>query len=170
MKRHCSRAVCALALLALALPLRAGDATFGSVVARLERSLGIHQQCVPMMGLASFLVRVARPAGVSEFRLAIFDSVSTRHDGAAQAFRREVEQATRGEWSPLIRVTDRRSGELTSIAAQQVGKRMKLLVAVVDEDNAVVMEVKVDADTLRDWLNDHDAMRRGIHATWHGEN
>lgn len=170
MKRLILGAVCAAALLALAPPLRAGEATFGSVVARLERNLGIRQERVPMMGLANFLVRVARPAGVSEFRLAIFEDVSTRHGETAQAFRDEMERATRGEWSPLIRVTNRRSGELTSIVAQQVGKRMKLLIAVVDDDDAVVMEVKVDADTLRDWLNDHDAMRRGIHASRHGEN
>ena len=170
MKTRSLGAACAVALFALALPLRAGDATFQAVVARVERNLGIRQERIPGMGLASFFVRVARPAGVSSFRMAIFGDVSSCHGEAGKAFREEVERAARGEWSPLIRVADRRSGELTSVLGQQVGKRMKLLIAVVDDDDAVLIEMKVDADMLRDWLNDHDEMRRGIHSTWHGEN
>ena len=151
-----------VALTSLSFPLDADDASFNAIVSRVERNLGVEQQHIPLMGLASFIVKVAKPEGVSSLRVAIFDDISCGRHGQAALFAKEVERATHSGWKPMIRITRPRSGEHTAIYTQNFRKKVRLLIATIDDDNAVLMEVKVDGATLRRWLNDEDEMIRGI--------
>jgi hypothetical protein len=162
--------ICMAAILLAPLPLAAEEATFQSIVSRLEHELGIRQERIPMMGLASFLVQVASPGGVRSVHLAIFEDISTRREEMALAFQSEVERATRGDWYPMVRVASRRNGEFTSVFAKELGKHVKVLVAVVDEDDAVLVELKVSPAMLRHWLNNHEGMLRDISAAGEREN
>jgi Ca-activated chloride channel family protein len=61
-------------------------------------------------------------------------------------------------WQPFVRVYSRRSGERTYIYAKQSGKDVQLMMATIEAREAVVMQVKLNPDTLAKWMEKPDQM------------
>jgi hypothetical protein len=53
----------------------------------------------------------------------------------------------------MVRVWSHRDGERTVIFAKPEGKNMKLLVATVESDDAVVVQIKIDPDKLSECID-----------------
>src|ERR1700760_2903979 len=47
---------------------------FDNLVKRVESQYKVRQKKIPFLGLAGFAVRIVRPAGVKEFKLALFEN------------------------------------------------------------------------------------------------
>ena len=129
-----------------------GDNEFDHVVKAIESHYGTKQTHIPFMGLASFVVKVAHPAGTSALRLAVFEDLRIR----GERDEAELDQFMRGLYSsslhPMVRARSR-DGEMTYIYAGDAGKSTRLLIAAFDRTEATVVEVKVNVETLMKYVN-----------------
>lgn len=129
-------------------PALAREREFGMVVRQIESSYHAKRSHPHLMALAGFVVRVWRPYGVSSVKLALFEEqdFSAAPDGAD--FASVVQAALTEGWRPLAQVYSRRSGERTVVFAREAGKNLKLLVASVESNEAVVVQLKLNPDKL----------------------
>lgn len=151
---------CALALMAAALatPALAGDRDFDGVVNRLETQYGVRRTRIPFFGFANFLVKVTRPAGASDIKMAVFEGLPPFEAGPEGD---DFVAGTPGpDWHRLIRVRSRARNEAVDVYVKMAGKDMRVLLAVRNPGEAVVMQVKVDERGLLRWLEDPHRMAR----------
>lgn len=136
-------------LLIAASAIYAGDKEFDRIVQAIESHYGTTRTHIPLMGMADFFVKVARPAGTSGFKLAVFENL-----GSFPAYGRhtELDQFMRGisgnGLHPLVRVHSRVNDELIYIYAGEIGRSTRMLIATFQRNDATVIEVKVSMDTL----------------------
>ncbi len=104
------------------------------------------------MGLANLAVKVVHPAGTTGFKLAVFEDLkSSRQDQIElDSFMSGISSAGLQQ---LVRVHSRRNGESTYIFMGDAGKSTKLLIATFERNEATVVEVKVNMDTLLRMIN-----------------
>jgi hypothetical protein len=118
----------ALGFVALALAAAApvGDRDFDAVVKGIESQYGIKRTGIPMFGLVKLIVKVARPQGVKQLDMALFEDV--RMDAPdADAIDALIEHAVSNRWRPMVRVRSR-DGESSYIYFREDGKNVRLLV------------------------------------------
>jgi hypothetical protein len=143
-------------LLAIFVPglLPAGD--FNGLVREFSRQTGAQQLHIPFFGLARFVVAVAHPAGTSDLKLAVFEHVN----GQQLSFAHVADGvAGSGGWKRIVRVRQK-NGEFTNIYLQPDGNRVRMLVATVDSGDAVFVEVRVKAEALVKFVDEHGGKRR----------
>ena len=139
---------------ALALILAAAASAFAAVrdfdrlVAGIESQFGVRRTHIPLMGVANFLVKVARPEGARGFKLAVFEDLRLRpRDG--EVLDRMMAEAAVG-LHPIVRSWS--DGERTYVYADAT--LSKLLIASFERDQATIVEVKLDPNTLARILAD----------------
>jgi len=142
------------------------DWEFDHLVKSIENHYGVHRTHVPLMGVASFAVKVIRPAGAAGFRLAVFEDFSGvsgyRDQGDLDRF---MEQVCSGRLHALVVTHSRRDGESSYILAGEIGKNTRLLVATFGRDEAIVVEAQVSITTLLRAISSPDEARK----TYRGE-
>ena len=123
----------------------ASDREFDRVARAIEDHYGVKRVHIPLMGLASFVVKVAHPAGAEGFKLAVFENLDTASDyGDLDRFMDGIA----GRLHPLV-VTHSRPGQSsTYILAEDAGKSARILVVVFTRKDATVVEARVNVDTL----------------------
>ncbi len=131
----------------------AADAGFDRLVKAVETQFEVRHTNVPLMGLANFVLKVARPAGTSGMKLAIFEDLRIPDDADPYELDRMMERVSAG-LRPIIRVYSRRDHELTYIYAGESGKTTKMLIATFSREDAVVVEMKVNLERLARMLNE----------------
>lgn len=129
---------------------------FDWMVREFERQSGTRQLHIPFFGLARFVVAVGHPAGASELKLAVFEHPGLRADD----FSRIADTTIGAAWKPVIRVRSR-DGESTNIYAQPDGKHLRLLIATLDKDDAVFVQISIRPETLMKFV---DQQRHTHHA------
>ena len=145
-----------LCLIAVSVPqsARAGDKEFGTLVHYVESHYHAHRSYRFLLGFASLAVNVARPYGVKGMKLALWEnqniSAKSKDDSDFPAV---VRAGLADGWQPLVQVWSHRDGERTVIFAKPDGKNMKLLVATVESDEAVVVQMKIDPDRLSECID-----------------
>jgi hypothetical protein len=102
-------------------------------------------------------VKVAHPAGASEFKLAVFEDLKS----IGEDDERDLDQFMHGFSSsrlrPLVRVHSQHDGESIYIYAQDDEARStRMLIATFQRDQATVVEVKVDMNELIKWIGSPD--------------
>jgi hypothetical protein len=132
-----------LALIAIALPLRAD---FDAIVAAIESRGGLHRVRIPFLGLARFAVWVVHPRGVSDFQFATWE-------GAMAIDRRDIAAIVRSrvgrDFSPVVEATSARSGQWTFIYGRPRGNNtVELMIVTHDASDTVVVRAVVDAQTF----------------------
>src|ERR1019366_4316346 len=100
---------------------------FDGLVKVVESRFGVQRTHIPLMGVANFFVKVARPEGAAGFRLAVFEDLKFDADGDGAALDRIMAEASHG-LHPLVRVRSRRDREWTYIYTAEVGKITKMLI------------------------------------------
>lgn len=127
-------------------------AQFSDVAHRIESASGMSRVHVPGLWLARIATRVADPEGVHDIRLAIFDSASVRQPFDAAAIMRS---SLGPEWQPIVRFSDHRSGEQGIIYARPSGsKEISLMMFVIDDEDSVLTELRIDADQLSKFIEE----------------
>jgi hypothetical protein len=129
-------------------PAGARDKEFGLLVHYVESHYHAHRQFRFLLGFASFAVNVVRPYGAKGIRLAMWQNRGFSADENGLDFPAVVKAGLAQGWQPMVRVWSRRNGENVVVFARPDGKDMKLLVATVDENEAIVVQVKINPDEL----------------------
>ena len=133
-----------------------GESEFDNVVHAIEIHYQTKRTHIPFLGLANVFVKVARPAGTSEFKLAVFEdlkSLGSRDEQELDHFMRDLSS---GRLHPLVRVHSRRDGESVYIYAASEGRDTRMLIASFQRDQATVVQVKVDMNALLKWIDSPD--------------
>jgi hypothetical protein len=129
------------------------DREFDRLVKAVESRFGVQRTHIPLMGVANFFVKVARPEGAMGFKLAVFEDLKFNTDGDGAALDRIMAGASEG-LHPLVRVRSRRDREWTYIYTGEAGKTTKMLVATFERNEATVIEVQLRMDALLRSLGD----------------
>lgn len=125
------------------------DRGFEEVAKGIEAHYGTARVHIPLLGLGNFALQLGRPAGVSGFRLALFQNLdSCAEYGDRADLDRLMDRVGSGALHPLIRVRSRPDGEATYIFTGDAGKTTSMLIATFGRREATVVEVKVDMETL----------------------
>jgi hypothetical protein len=125
------------------------DREFDGIVKAVEAHYGVKRTHIPLMGVANLFVKVARPAGTSGFKLALFENLNSASQyGDTADLDGLFDNLSAGGLRPMIRVHSRRNGESTYICTGEIGKSTKMLIATFDRNQATVVEVQVNIDTL----------------------
>ena len=130
----------------------AADLGFDRLVRAIEFHYSAKRTHIPFMGVANLVVKVAHPAGTKDFKLALFEKLNAEDDPAA-VDRILHELAGKG-LRPMIRQQSRRSGESTLTFAGEAGKDTKMLIANFGRNQATVVQVTVNAETLMKTLEE----------------
>ena len=133
-----------LAVVSAPQPGHARDKEFGMLVHYVESHYRAHRQYRFLLGFASLTVNIVRPYGVKGVKLAIWENGRIKDNSDDMDFPAVVKAGLADGWQPMVRVWSRRDGERTVIFAKAEGKDMKLLVATVDKEDAVVVQVKIN--------------------------
>jgi len=144
-----------LAAAILAVPGAAfgADRDFDRLVKAVETRFGTQPLHIPLMGLANFFVKVARPEGAGGFRLAVFEDLKFDADEDGAALDRMMASASEG-LHPLVKVRSRRDHEWTYIYTGEMGKTARMLIATFERNEATVVEVQLSMDALVRALGD----------------
>lgn len=126
---------------------------FGRIVHHIEASYHVHRNHRFLMGCVGLVVRFWHVGGVKSLKLAIFEN--QHMDGALGDAKLDeiIQRASRSGWQPMVRSYSRHSSEHSYVYAQPTGKYLKLLVVNVKEDEAEVIQIKVDPVKLDEFLN-----------------
>ncbi|HEX8283137.1 MAG TPA: hypothetical protein VF588_07270 [Pyrinomonadaceae bacterium] len=129
---------------------RADD--FDAVVRNVRAACGGKKVGIRFLGLARFATRFVRPAGVKNFKLAVFEDLSKTGDlsGLGVAIR----QSLGTEWRPLARVRSGRGAGQTHVYVRDAGGDLKLMIVTVDGDQATVIRAKVSPEALAKFARD----------------
>jgi len=151
----------------LALFLAAAGTAFGAdwefdhVVKAVENFYGVKQTHIPLMGMANFVVRVAHPAGVSGFKIAIFEDLPSAFSDEGQLrLGHLMADVTSHELRPLVVTRSRRDSESTYVLAGKIGKSTKLLIVNFEKHEADVVEVRVDMHKLLQLIGSPDEVHK----------
>lgn len=159
MRRACLAALAAA--LASAVPARPADRDFDHVVRAFETQYGKRKLSIPLLGFANLLVKVARPAGARDFKLAVFEDIDTRRHPGPEELDRLMRPLPAGGWAPFVRVHSRRSGERVQIYSRRKGTDdWELLIATLERSEAVVLRVRLNPETLSQWVHSPGRMAR----------
>ena len=146
-----------ISILAVSLPLIGFDRDFDSLVHNMESEYGAKRKYIPFIGFANFLVKVVRPAGASDFKLAVFDHVDPNLHPSPE---RLDETVLPQGWRPFIRVQSHRKGERVQIYARPSHRDHELLITTLDRDDAVVIRMRVNPEQFAKWVNNPVVMGR----------
>jgi hypothetical protein len=132
-----------------------GDAEFDRIVKAIESRYGTRPLHIPFLGVANFFAKVARPEGASGFKLAVFEGLKDLKSAADPGEWRErdrfMDTLAGPNLHPLVRVHSRRDGEATYIfmsPASKSSKSTRVLIATFEHNEATVIEVKANIETL----------------------
>jgi hypothetical protein len=152
--------VCVIATSLFTAPGRAfAKDDFGRIVQHIETNYHVHRQHRWVMGLAGFTVKFWHFAGVKSLKGAIFENQRFVNAASDTRFDEVVRAAMDSGWQPMVQSWDRHSGERTYIYAQDLGKDLKLLVVNLEQNEAVVLQVKVDPKKLSDFIQEASSGR-----------
>lgn len=136
------------ALLLASVPVFGADREFDHIVKAIETHYGVKRMHIPLMGVANLFVKVARPAGASSVKVAIFEDLkASREDRDPAELDRIFDALSAGAMRPMVRVHSRH-GESTYICTGDAGKSTRLLIVNFERNQATVVAATVDMETF----------------------
>jgi hypothetical protein len=150
-----------LLVIALAMPCLASDREFKSVVSAIEAEYNTKHMRIPMLKLATFGLHVAGTPAPSDMKLAVFEHLDLPLDASTGEIERKINSAMGGGWHPLVRVKARDEGQFTLIYANTDEKKMKVMVIVLQPENATVVEVTLKESDVKKWIKDPKSLGEG---------
>lgn len=149
-----------LFMVGVATDARAQRDSFDALVKSLTSQDHVEVTTPPMMWLGQLVVRAMQPEGVLDVRLATFEGRGLSRVAADESFGKLLQRISGNGWSPLVRVHSRRNGEVSAVHVRQDRKTLSLLVLAITRDDAVVVEVSVEPEVFRRWLDDPSSIVR----------
>jgi len=128
------------------------DRPFDAIVRRIASRYNARP--VRFMGLASFLANRARPEGVRNMKLAVFEDIDTSQNLPGSDFDSFLQDAVGPEFQPFVRVLSQRDGELTYVYARETGDSCELLVVNFERDEASVIQMQMKPEAMTEWFDE----------------
>jgi hypothetical protein len=162
MTKHKRWLICILVLVVL-LPAsvstaRAEDREFQAITTHLKARYQAKRKSIPFLGLASFAVKVIRPAGVKSIKITFFEELKG-YDNINHA---ELNTVIRGaldeRWQPLVRLYSRKQGAQMFVYIRNEGRDIKLMVVSLEQNKAFIARVKLNPLTLAKWMENPEIM------------
>ncbi len=158
------RAVLLVTLAALCgLAANAGDEEFDRLIRGIESRYGVKKTSIPLFGVANLFVKVARPAGASDMKLAIFEDLDAEKLMSDRSFDSLLADLPEQGWRPFVRVESPRDRERVRIYSRMAGKKWELLISTFEPGEAVVMKVRLSPDALAEWIADPEGHAKSKH-------
>ncbi len=154
-KRHLPQVlILTLALLLPAVTVAAKEKGFKAIVKHLESTYQAKRRRIPMLGLARFVVKIVRPAGVKDLQIAIFEDQDFSSHLPGASLDTAIQNALTAEWKPLLRVRSQRGErEQVYVYAKASGKEIKVMVVSLEPREAVVVEAKTNPEAVMKYLD-----------------
>jgi hypothetical protein len=130
----------------------ARDREFDTIVRSVEARCDTSHTRIPFFGFANFLVKVVRPAGASDLKLAVFEDIRRPIFAQEEDFTSLMQGALGPDWRPFVRVQDRRNNEWTCIYASTSANRWKLLIASMEKREAAIIRIKLNPEGMMKWI------------------
>lgn len=144
---------------------------FKDVVKHIETNYRAKKTRIPMLGLANFAVKLIRPAGVKGFKLAVFEDQDFSARPGAASFDTVMREAYNKDWQPLVQISSKRDGNSrTFIYVKSSGKDVQFALAVLEDREAVVLEVKFNPDKAAQFLENPRIMGISLGKSIRGNN
>jgi VWFA-related protein len=144
---------------------------FKDVVKHIETNYGAKKVRIPFLGLANFAVKLIRPAGVKGFKLAVFEDQNFSSREGAASFDAVMREAYNKDWRPMVQVSSKRNGAShTFIYVRSSGKDVQFALAVLEDREAVVLEVKFNPDAAARFLENPKIMGISLGKSIRGNN
>jgi hypothetical protein len=162
-KRLVAQAVLLAALLGYAgasKATQAQTAEYGSVVKLVESHFHVKHKGTPF--IANLAVKVVRPRGVRDFKLATFEDQDFSAPGADTEFGMAVRRLLTPVWQPLVQTRNRQDGEQTYVYLREDGDNFKVMVVTIERRDATVLQAEVSPQTLVKWIKDPDKIGREL--------
>jgi len=154
MRKNSGLARTLIASVLLLLPAVAGgkDQPFDAIVHRIESYY--HKRPVRFMGLASFLSNRARPEGVKNMKLAVFEDIDASQNPPDTDFDSFLQNIVGPEFQPFVRVLSQRDGEQTHVYVREVSNYWELLIVNFERDEASVIQMQMKPEAMNDWFDE----------------
>jgi hypothetical protein len=145
------------AFLAASGVLLIGDSEFDHVVKAIEVHYHAKRTHIPFLGVANLVVKVAHPAGASEFKLAVFDDLDAIDDRDERELDQFMSSLSTGRLRSVVRVHSSRDRDaIYMYADSDDSSSTRMLIATFQRDQATVVQVKVDVNSLIKWIGSPD--------------
>jgi Ca-activated chloride channel family protein len=144
---------------------------FKDVVKHIETNYGAKKVRIPMLGLANFAIKIIRPAGVKGFKLAVFEDQDFSARPESASFDAVMRKAYDKDWRPMVQINSKRNGNShTYIYVKYSGKDVQFALAVLEDREAVLLEVKFNPDAAARFLENPKIMGISLGKSIRGNN
>lgn len=152
--------VAALVSLAPSIAL-AGDRSFSSVVKHLKSNYKAKgKSTFGLINFARFAVKIVRPAGVKNFKVAMLSDLQYQEHPApgTMEFHSFIRNTVNPLWKPLFQYNGRLKGQWTYVYITQEDKDVKILAVALQQREAYVLQFKFSPDKLAKFIDDPKIM------------
>jgi hypothetical protein len=139
----------------------AGDNSFSLVVKHIKSNYNAKQQgFFGMMMFARLAVKVVKPAGVKNFKVAMLRELDySRGPRPGQSeFHAFIRSKIDPTWSPLVQFSSPRQKQWTYVYASQEKENIRVLVVTLQQEQAFVIQTKFSPEKLVEFMNDPKIM------------
>jgi hypothetical protein len=139
----------------------AGDESFGSVVKHIKSNYHAKQQgFFGAMVLARLAVKIIKPAGVKNFKVALLRDLDYSEAPSPQRgqFHSFIQTKIDPTWAPLVQYSSPREKQWTYVFVAREKEDVKLLVVTLQQNDAVVLQTKFSPDKLVEFMNNPQIM------------
>ena len=139
----------------------AGDESFSSVVKHLKSNYHAKQQgFFGAMVLARLAVKIIKPAGVKNFKVALLRDLDYSEAPAPQGgqFHSFIRTKIDPTWTPLVQYSSPREKQWTYVFVTREKEDVKLLVVTLQQKDAVVLQTKFSPEKLVEFMNNPQIM------------
>lgn len=161
-KRSLTRLSITVLLVSLAPTIAlAGDESFSSVVKHIKSNYHAKQQgFFGAMMLARLAVKIIKPAGVKNFKVALLRDLDYSEAPGPQGsqFHSFIRAKIDPTWTPLVQYSSPREKQWTYVYVSREKEDVKLLVVTLQAKDAVVLQTKFSPDKLVEFMNNPQIM------------
>lgn len=151
--RRRALAVCVLGMLAV--PCFGGnDRDFNTLVKTIETQYGVRHTRIPLLGFATFCLRVAGTPGGAGLKIAVFNDALNGKAVSADAFEQSVETAMGNRWHPLVRARSREDQSVTAVYTNPDAKELQVMIVTLNGTDATIVQTKLKTSQVWNWIRE----------------
>lgn len=125
---------------------------YDRIVQHLKTKYQAKKVKIPMMWLARFAVKMARPAGFKSFSLTTFENLKFSGETIDAEMQAALRNAMGDEWSSILRVRSQK-GSQAYLYMRETKTSIKIMLVTVDKNTAAVIRAAFNPDKLADFVN-----------------
>jgi VWFA-related protein len=148
--------------------LWAQDRGFKGIVKQIETQYRVKKKRIPMLGLANFMVKIIHPAGIKDFKVAIFENRNFTRDANDRMLESIVRAALARDWQPTVRTRMNASQEQFYLYTQASGKDIKLVAVTVEPRRTIVLEAKANPEAVAKFMEKPEIFGKSLAGSFSG--